>query len=125
MGGVLGLAIAFGVWRANQAFTPTPQYQTQTSPPSTPQTLSLIVTSPEDEAVADKEKIIVSGKTQAGANVIIATEKDEAVTTADAQGNFSAEIALVEGGNDIVITAIMDDGESVEKRITVVFSTEV
>lgn len=80
------------------------------------QKVFLTITSPVDEVTVSQNKVTVTGKTVAGADVSV-NEKD---LTADADGNFSATISLDEGENPILITAGNGDGFE-EKEITVYY----
>lgn len=124
----LGLVITFGIWTANRALkkapsVPGPTEEVATTPTSAPQEFSLMITSPEDESISDKEKIEVAGKTAPGVTVVILYQEGEKIIQADSQGNFSSEITLVGGANQIEITAYDQDGNEVSKTINVVYST--
>lgn len=131
IGGLLGIAIAFGVWRANIALSPQAQpSQTEaTGSPiptgKTPTTLTLTITEPEDEAVVGEANVTVLGLASPQATIAIASEKGETIVTSDNKGNFSGVVELSEGTNVITVTAFDSEGETIEKQITVVYSTEV
>lgn len=128
VGGILGLAIAFGAWRANQVLTPQNQVsQTKASPSPTPTTteLSLIITSPEDESVVNQNEITVEGKTIPSATVVITSQSGEIIVVSEQDGSWSGQIELDPGANIITVTAFSREGESVEKQMTLAFSTEV
>lgn len=123
LGAALGLIIAFGVWRANLALAPKRQaVQTQATP--TPEAFALTISSPENEAVVGRDSITVQGTTKAGVNLVILYENGEILTTAQEDGSFEADIKLIAGANSITVTAFDEEGESVEKTLTVVYSTE-
>lgn len=124
LGITLGLVIAFGVWRANLALAPRRQVSTQTQPSPTPPAFELVITTPEDETVVADATIDVSGKTESGATVIVQYEEGAVTVLADASGSFSQEIELVAGANTITVSAFAQDGEGIEKTLTVVYSTE-
>lgn len=128
VGGVLGILIAFGIWRAQDTLVNNRQdNQTQTSPTPAPSPteLGLTITSPEDEMVVETSKITVSGKTISLATVVITSSAGETIIDANSDGSFSAEIELNAGVNTIVVLAISEDGEAIEKELTVVYSTEL
>lgn len=131
IGFALGLIITYGVWTANKALKETapkkeaPAQKTEEqlpTPTSTPQDL-LIITSPEDNFLSNKEKIDVSGKTFPQATVVILYEEGEKIIEADEEGNFQSEITLVGGTNEITISTYDKDGNEVSKTLTVVYST--
>jgi len=130
IGFALGLVITFGIWTANQALKqqpqlekPTPSEEVKTIPTPAPEELSLALTSPEDNSISSEEKIEVSGKTAPEATVIILYQGGEKIIQADEGGNFSSEITLVGGANEIKITAYDQNGNEVSKTLNVVYST--
>ncbi len=82
-------------------------------------TAALAVTQPQDETTTKDSPITVAGKSQPGAEIIIYSNADEKVASADAQGNFSADIKLEEGENAISITSLPTTGkpETVQRSI--------
>jgi len=132
IGFFLGLVITFGIWTANKALKETapkkeetilPKQTTEEQLPTpTPQTL-LVITSPEDNSVSNKEKIEVSGKTTPGATVVILYEEGEKIIEANEGGIFSSEITLVGGSNEITVSTYDDQGNEISKTLTVVYST--
>lgn len=123
----LGLVITFGIWTANKALketapaTVTTEEVEQTPIPTS--TLELIVTSPEDNTISEKEMIEVSGQTVSDAIVTIIYPDGEKILEADEEGNFSTEISLIGGDNLIKISAFNDQGDKASKTLTVVYST--
>ena len=99
------------------SYKPTPS-QVITSPTmtQTPTTssLPLTVTSPTETTVST-QLISISGQTLPSADVFV----NETQLKADPQGKFSTQVLLDEGENTIVITANDENGNHVEKEITV------
>lgn len=129
LGSLLGLAIAFGAWRANDLLTSKKLAAITTSNSITPAptasaTNDLVVTQPEDESLTQTDTISVEGKTTPGATVIITTPVYETITLADAGGKFSMSVKLESGANTILVTSIDDNNNSLEKEITVTYSSE-
>ena len=129
IGFALGLVITFGVWTANQALksqkAETP-VSTVTTPPTEvtpPVTFVLDITSPEDGALVNEAKVMVSGRTQPDSTITITSEKGEDIVLAGADGTFANEVSLVNGTNEITITAFNLEGEEVTKTINLVYST--
>jgi len=125
----LGLVITFGVWTANRALkktvtpsAPTEEVVTTPTPPISEE-FSLIINSPEDESISKEEKIEVTGKTAPEATLVILYQEGEKIIQADSQGNFSSEITLVGGANQIEITAYNESGNEISKTISVVYTT--
>lgn len=135
IGFILGLVITFGIWTANKSLVglkkntpaPTPTViATDTTPlPTTPPTTSstLTITSPDDEAFSSKNTITISGKTTAGATVVIIYEGNDDVVLADANGNFSDDIDLITGFNTINVSAFDNTGNKATANLTVTYST--
>lgn len=127
VGGLVGIAIAFGIWKANSALSEQkgkPQETTETSIPS-PQSLILSITSFENDSVVASPRANLVGITKSAALLAVVGEDDETVAYADESGNFEADIELVAGLNDIKISAFEEDGTSIEKILTLVYSTEI
>jgi hypothetical protein len=129
----LGLLITFGVWQANKALKqvapkqalPPSQVQEEKTPSPTPppSQIGLTITSPEDNSIINKEKIDISGKTSSGAIVVITYEEGEKIVEADENGNFTSEITLVGGANEITVSAYDQEGNEVTKTLNLVYST--
>lgn len=123
----LGLVITFGIWTANKALresvpevAPTPEV---TPIPSPTPSFFLILTSPEDNSISAEETIEVSGSTVPGAIVVILYQEGEKILEADEEGEFSTEITLAGGANEIRVSAYDQEGNEAEKLLTVVYST--
>ena len=130
----LGLAITFGVWKANKALKeaapkqqllPSQVQEKEKIPSPTPVSsqLNLLITSPEDNSIINKEKINVSGKTSPKATVVILYGEGEKIIEADENGNFTSEITLVGGANEITVSAYDQDGNEATKTLNLVYST--
>ncbi|MBI2405831.1 hypothetical protein HYV21_02155 [Candidatus Microgenomates bacterium] len=125
LGATLGLAIAFGVYRANLALRSTPTTtQATPAPTSAPSSSTLTITQPEDEALVDTDSITVEGKTAPNATVVITSPVDEVTALADNSGTFRAEVKLEPGANALLVTSFGEDNNSVEKELTITYSTE-
>ena len=129
IGFALGLVITFGIWTASKALKETapkkevpPQITEEQLPTPTPQAL-LVIISPEDNSISNKEKIEVSGKTSAGTTVVVLYEEGEKIIEANSEGNFTTEITLIEGSNEITVSAYNKEGNEVSKTLSVVYST--
>lgn len=122
----LGVALAFGIWRANLALTPREE-QTQNNPPtSTPEDFSeLIITDPEDQTVVEHDKVNVRGAATPGAMLVILASGGEYILEADKEGSFEQEVKLVPGPNEIKVTSLDTDGNTTEERLVVVYTTEL
>jgi hypothetical protein len=129
IGFVLGLIITVGIWTANRTLKnprPSPEGQIEqpvTSPTPTSSELPLTITSPEDNAIIDTEKIEISGKTAPDVTVLVLYEEGEKIIQADKEGEFSTEITLVGGGNEITVSAYDTEGNEDTQTLNLVFST--
>jgi len=132
IGFILGLVITFGIWTANKSLQENTQTQTtevnesqpivETSPTEEGQ-ISLIISSPENNTIVNQAKVEISGQTVAQATVIILFEEGEEVFQADEKGEFSQEINLVGGANEIKITAFDAEGNETNKTLNLVYSS--
>jgi hypothetical protein len=125
----LGLVITFGIWSANRALKqPTEETSIEeplaaTPTPEAQEPLSLNITSPQENDFINEEKTTVSGETISGAIVVVLYDEGEKILQADSEGQFETEIPLQGGVNEIKITAYNQNGNQVEKILTVVYST--
>lgn len=95
------------------------------SPSPTPSpSISLTLDQPKDEGVVNSKTLIVSGKTQGDAVVIVITDSSEDVITPLANGEFSTTVNLDDGQNILEIISIAPNGESVTSKKTVTYSQE-
>lgn len=130
-GFALGLLITFGVWTANRAIKNAPSQQASASP--TPEAIatpapenseiSLTIYSPEDNFLSDQDAVEISGKTGSKAVVVIIYPEGEKILEADGNGDFSTNIALIAGSNEIGITAYDNAGNEIKKTLVGVYST--
>lgn len=81
--------------------------------------ISLTITSPKEGETLDSTNATVKGKTVASAEVFV----NDAVGKADANGNFSINVALDEGENQIVVSANDANGNAAEQTINVVVTS--
>lgn len=126
----LGLVITFGIWTANKAIKQTASNQEeettqaeQPTPIPSPASIGLQILSPEDNLLVNQEKINISGKVSVAGTIAILYENGEKIIDSDSSGNFSAEITLVGGENEIIVTAYDEAGNEISKSITVIYST--
>lgn len=132
IGFALGLVITFGIWTANKSLKglpgrPTPTPQTVDATPTTTTdnsaAISLALTSPADEALVATPKITVSGKTVAGATVVIIDEANQQIMAADDKGEFSVTVSLIAGYNTIRVAAYDTSGNTTTQSVIVTYST--
>lgn len=123
---VLGVIIAFGVWRANTVLkseTSDGSIETLNDSSLSSQSSGLTVASPETDDVITESPILVSGLTQPNSWVILSGETEDYILQADTSGNFEQEVALAGGVNQIIIRSVSED-QAKETILRVVYSTE-
>lgn len=133
IGCLVGLAVAFGLWRANKALRPdngnvaefNPVGASRDKTPQEKKVGTLLVTSPANFAVISENKVKVQGATWPNAQVIISTQDDETIVQSGGKGEFSEEIKLTAGANLIKVVAYSTDGNREEVSIAVVHTTEL
>ncbi len=80
--------------------------------------IALTVTSPVNGTTVTSSKVTVKGKTLPKAEVYA----NEAEGVADSAGNFALSVALDEGENSIIVTAVDVDGNVAETEVVVTWS---
>ena len=93
---------------------------TPTSAPS----ISLTLDRPKDEEVVSSKVLVVSGKTQSNAVVVVITDSSDDVVSPSTNGDFSTTVNLIDGENVLEVTSIAPNGESITSKKTVTYSQE-
>lgn len=131
LGSILGLVVAFGIWRANASFGPESTENiadSKTSP--TPQALAsstngnLSITKPEHNEVLVENTTAVSGITKANSFVVVYLN-EEYIVKSDSTGTFSMDVELEQGINHILVKTFDPSYQLEEKRISVVYDPNV
>ncbi len=132
IGFILGLIITFGIWTANKSLKENASTQkeentqnvalNQEKSPTTEEKMTLKILSPEDNALVNTEKVKITGKTLPNINVVILGEESENILQTDQQGQFTQEIILVGGTNEIKISAFDNDGAQTDANLNLVYS---
>lgn len=78
----------------------------------------LLISEPEDVFISDKNKITIKGKAKKGSLLIIQSPLEEHVATLE-DNEFSQEITLMEGENNVQITSY--DKKDVESRSLLIY----
>ena len=125
-GVTLGLILAFGVWRANLALRSKDSPPEEPSEETQPQeaTFGITLAAPNDFEVVSQSPFLISGITKPELFVAISGVEEDFVVKSDVEGEFKQEITLIEGVNEITITAFDADGVTIEKRLLIAYSTE-
>ena len=89
-----------------------------------PNTLTLELTSPEENLLTFDPKILISGKTAPHSQIIISGNIKDWVTQSKSDGRFSADFDLIEGVNEITIIVFDKTGDQRTRSKTVYYSKE-
>ena len=125
--GILVAGVAFYLYQSTRTISQTQIQKAKNliSPtPTIAPAVLLTIEAPISEDVVDKKTIIVSGKTNPDAIVVITTTLGDQVITPTTTGSFSATVTIDDGANSIEITAIAPDGQETKVIRTVTYSTE-
>ena len=82
------------------------QNQKASKPTPTPKTNAFTIESPLPETIENSTDLLVNGTAPAGSTVVIAGPVDESTVVVGADNKFAGKITLMEGKNDIAVTAI-------------------
>ena len=123
---ILGLIIAFGIWRVNKTITPSENTQNSTSEASpTPNVgFSITLSNVEDLDVITQSPFKIVGITKPNIKVAISAEEKDYIIDSQKDGSFEKEISLIAGINEIIFKAFDQNGDSVEQKIKLVYSSE-
>jgi hypothetical protein len=124
IGIVLGLVMAFGVYRINSsAGKNSASPEPSSSPkPGNPE-LSITLDKPEDNDVVTLSSVTVSGITKSLAWIAVSGEKDDYIIQASDSGIFSQDVNLIPGINQIKLTAFDSAGQENASKVLVVYSS--
>lgn len=89
-----------------------------------PLSLSLNLSSPPDHMVIFTPDLLIHGKTTANSLVLISTDNEDYTLQADQQGDFSDNLVLSEGSNQILVTVFDVSGNSKSESRSVFHSKE-
>lgn len=127
IGILIGAIVAFGVYTAQSAIN-----QKQTSTPSDSQDPSsviyqekhsLSIQEPQNGSVTDQENITLTGSTSSNSIIAIIAPENEYLFVADENGNFSIDINLIGGSNELSVSSFDQQGNKQTIELTVVYST--
>lgn len=121
---VLGLIVAFGVYRINSkmasnkkidiAASPTPQASTE---------FKIVLDKPENDDVVTANTVTVSGLTKPVSWVTFSGENADYTVQSDSTGAFSQDVDLIPGVNQIKLTAFNTTGGQSATEVLVVYSS--
>jgi len=125
-GGFLGLIIAFGIWRINSSLTKKPgSNHIEASPlPTAENNFSITLAKIENNDVITSIPLTVNGLTKPFSQVAISGESKDYLTAANSDGEFSENISLDAGINQVLINSFDQNGSYSEIISTLVYSSE-
>src|SRR3989344_1226217 len=123
-GGIIGLIVAFGIWRVNSALSPKNKEVASVSSPTPRPEFLISIAKPEEKDVIAASPSEVTGLTKGNALVAVSAEGADYVTNAGADGTFSERIALVGGVNQLLFAAYDEAGNPTQTSLLVVYSSE-
>lgn len=123
---ILGLIIAFGIWRVNKTITP-PQDEQITTSKETPLPdvgFSVTIANLENLDVVTKSPVLISGLTKPESKVAISSEEKDYILESEKNGGFEKEVALIAGLNEIIIKSFDQKGDSAQTKLRIIYSSE-
>jgi hypothetical protein len=124
--GLLAAGIAFYFYQSTRTVSSSNQITINAPTPTpTPRpTVYIALNAPGDEIVVDNKTLVVNGKTNPNATMIIYTDSGQEIIQPSTQGDFSVTLTLGNGQNLIKIMSILPGGETTTLQRTVTYSTE-
>jgi hypothetical protein len=126
----IGLLITFGIYTARTALEDKPDSSdsSQESPvniqnPNATDSAKLAISSPLNNALLETDKIQLTGTSNPQATISIVTTLSNQVLTSNDQGDFTADLELEGGANQVVVTAFTPQGDSVTVNLNLVYTT--
>jgi hypothetical protein len=124
VGSLLGLTIAFGLWRANSALSTKRSSQGPTPTASQNAPNGLTIAAPDDFEVLTQTPAVITGISSFGYLVVVSAEEEDYFLTPSPDGAFEVEAELIAAANRVVISAFDPQGGRAEKRLNLALSTE-
>ncbi len=131
MGLILGMVIAYGIYRTNQTIDNKIENTNTNNGLSSPSEdtsinneVKLTVIEPENLDGIIENPITLSGLTQQNSYVVVSSENDDVVLKSDTKGGFSTTVNLLGGINQILVKSPNPDKLSDGHIITLVYSSE-
>lgn len=84
----------------------------------------LTIISPQNQDVVSSKTLVVSGQTLANANLTMTGGKEDLISQADENGEFSEEATLEEGDNTISITVFDEMGQQTSQTVLVIYAPQ-
>jgi len=126
VGGLFGVLVAFGVWRANTALTTSteePVGHNQETSEQVDQTREFALVSPTNNQVLTEAGTSIEGIATAGSYVLAVSDENSALGVSQQDGTFMLEFELKSGTNDITVYSFEPDGTQASEELFVIFSS--
>ena len=128
-GSVLGLIIAFGVWRANIALKST--ISKATAKPQTVQVIksaqnefNFTIASPKNLSIATTSTAKITGISKPESQVVVVAQTEDTISKTDAKGGFEVKADLSGGLNILKIVSFDPLNGLSQENLTLVYSSE-
>lgn len=89
-----------------------------------PTTLTLEITSPNEDSLTFQPSVIISGQTNPNSNVLVSSQYQNKILQSQFDGSFSTVFELETGVNQITIATFSDKGDQKSISRTVYYSEE-
>jgi hypothetical protein len=126
---ILGIVVAYGVYRINSAVSENKKVVAQKSPNTLPTTTpevklesKIVIDKPNSNDVITEKSVEVSGITKPATWVIINSQPGDYITQSDSSGAFKATVDLSSGINTLKVSSVNDSGEQNLATVTIVYS---
>ena len=98
--------------------------QPQTPVPVPVAKMSLLISKPDDKSSTASATTTIVGKTVPGGTLVLFSNADEKIASADAFGNFTSLVKLEPGENEISVTAFLGktNSEVIHRNVTLEIS---
>lgn len=129
-GGAFGLLIAYGAWKLNSSLKTKKLVNTisinkPTSPPTqNPTGFKIVFVKPLPLSVFTNTPTVLAGITSPKSYVVVSGEDTDTITTANDSGSFEANVDLLGGSNQILVSAFNGDQMETVNSVTVVYSSQ-
>ena len=127
-GAILGLVIAFGIWRANLAISNNKDSSKSSNQnllnEEETETSSLSLIRPSELDVLIEVSTVFSGATKPNSNVVISADSEDYILASDSRGAFEQEVQLLAGLNQILVFTFDPGGKISQEKVNVVHSSE-
>ncbi len=124
-GSILGLIVAFGIWRVNSALSPKSDEGAKTEASPTPTAGFLIsLAKPENNDVILESPLQLNGLTRPNVFVAVSGEEKDYLTSANDQGLFQESVDMVGGINQLLLTSFEGNGGIATTKALIIYSSE-